>query len=158
MRELRVQTSTVSVALLQVRSTLFSSAWNTLKLTTPDTYKNCDWHFCDTCPSDKVLITRRTEVDLLINNNNHWECGNGVGHAPYNSFCCDPPSASRNRPVDPADLFEYPDEDHVMYYYDVEKTSNDDGKIISHSIELFCSSLMITQQPMIKAQIHLHLS
>ncbi|KAJ5204380.1 bacteriodes thetaiotaomicron symbiotic chitinase, partial [Penicillium cinerascens] len=92
-----------------------------------DTYKNCDWHFCDYCPSDKVLITRRMEVDFLLNEGIYWRCGGESTGAPYNSFCCDPPSASEDRPVDPADLFEYPDEDNVMYYYEVEKTSNDDA-------------------------------
>lgn len=71
MRELRVQTSTVSVALHQVRSIHFPSARITLELTTPDTSQNCDWLFCDAFPSDKVLITRRTEVDLLINGGNY---------------------------------------------------------------------------------------
>lgn len=69
-----------------------------------------------------------------------------------------PPSASHNRPIDLADLFKYPDKDHVIYYYNIKKTSNDNGTTISYSIELFCSSLMITQQLMIKAQIYLHLS
>ncbi|EEA19154.1 bacteriodes thetaiotaomicron symbiotic chitinase, putative [Talaromyces marneffei ATCC 18224] len=91
-----------------------------------DTYKNCEWHYCDYCPSDKVLITRRMEIDFFLNEGYYSRCGDTSTGALYNSFCCDPPSASENRPVDPADLFEYPDEDHVMYSYEVEKTSNDD--------------------------------
>ncbi|KAL3703111.1 hypothetical protein TMatcc_010299 [Talaromyces marneffei ATCC 18224] len=92
-----------------------------------DTYKNCEWHYCDYCPSDKVLITRRMEIDFFLNEGYYSRCGDTSTGALYNSFCCDPPSASENRPVDPADLFEYPDEDHVMYSYEVEKTSNDDA-------------------------------
>lgn len=71
-----------------------------------------------------------------------------------------PPSASENRPVDPADLFEYPDEDedHVMYSYEVEKTSNDDGRNIIHSMQLLQSSLITPQLPTMKTVIHLHLS
>uniref|UniRef100_A0A093VIR1 chitinase n=2 Tax=Talaromyces marneffei PM1 TaxID=1077442 RepID=A0A093VIR1_TALMA len=77
-----------------------------------DTYKNCEWHYCDYCPSDKVLITRRMEIDFFLNEGYYSRCGDTSTGALYNSFCCDPPSASENRPVDPADLFEYPDEDH----------------------------------------------
>ncbi|KAL4924010.1 uncharacterized protein BDV17DRAFT_295821 [Aspergillus undulatus] len=85
-----------------------------------DTYKNCDWYFCDQeCPSDKVLITQRTEIDSWVQLHNFSTCLTG-----YNKWCCDPPSGSDVWPVDPEDIFEYPDEDNIMYYYKVEENAN----------------------------------
>jgi hypothetical protein len=88
-----------------------------------DTYKNCAWYSCDdTCPSDKVLITQRTQIDAWDEVSGFKECSSG-----YEKWCCDPPSESGTWPVDPKDIFKYPDEDDVSYYYKVEESSNDEG-------------------------------
>jgi hypothetical protein len=42
-------------------------------------------------------------------------------------LCCDPPAATSDAPVDPKDLFEYPDEDNFSYYYNPEATANDEA-------------------------------
>lgn len=42
-------------------------------------------------------------------------------------YCCDPPTVAENLPVDPADLFKYPDEDDVSYYYQEEDAANTEG-------------------------------
>ncbi|GLA58752.1 hypothetical protein AtubIFM54640_008854 [Aspergillus tubingensis] len=88
-----------------------------------DTYKNCQWYGCnDSCPKSKVLITQRTEIDSSSIEGDWSYCTSGT-----NKLCCDPPSGANSWPVDPADLFKYPDEDDVSYYYSIEKTSNDDA-------------------------------
>jgi len=46
------------------------------------------------------------------------------------SMCCDPPSAADNVPVDPADLFEYPDEDNVSWYDKSEPAANNEASDI----------------------------
>ena len=87
-----------------------------------DTYKNCNWEKCvQSCPSDKVLITQRSSITLngtYIDS----ECPNSM-----NMMCCEPPGGADDAPVDPEDLFKYPDEDDVSYYYNVEKSNNDEG-------------------------------
>lgn len=92
-----------------------------------DTYKNCEWladDYCtESCPSDKVLVTQRQEVVNLAMESDYYDCLDG-----YVKLCCDPPDATSDWPVDPADLFEDPDEDNVSWYDNVEETSNDLGE------------------------------
>ncbi|RDH30342.1 hypothetical protein BDQ94DRAFT_161391 [Aspergillus welwitschiae] len=84
-----------------------------------DTYTGCDWYGCDDkCPDTKVLITQRSEIVL---DGNAVTCTSGA-----NKLCCDPPDGSNSWPVDPEDLFKYPDEENVSYYYSVQKSSNDE--------------------------------
>nr|WBV74231.1 putative chitinase [Pestalotiopsis kenyana] len=91
-----------------------------------DTYKNCEWKdgdYCtDTCPSNKVLVTQRPSIVNSGDDSDTKSCSDG-----YVKLCCDPPDATTNFPVDPADLFEYPDEENTSYYYNVEETSNDEA-------------------------------
>ena len=85
-----------------------------------DTYTGCDWYGCDEkCPNTKVLITQRSEI---IQDGNAVTCTSGA-----NKLCCDPPDGSNSWPVDPEDLFKYPDEENVSYYYSVQESSNDEG-------------------------------
>jgi hypothetical protein len=58
-----------------------------------------------------------------INTAEETFCSTGM-----NRLCCDPPDGSNSCPVDPKDLFKYPDEDDVNYYYNVEVTSNNEGE------------------------------
>ncbi|KAJ5907344.1 hypothetical protein N7495_000026 [Penicillium taxi] len=73
-----------------------------------DTYEGCAWYGCsDNCPSSK----------------------NGTSTtytSGKNKLCCDPPSSSNSWPMDPEDLFEYPDEENVSYDYTMQKSSNDE--------------------------------
>ncbi|KAL7651280.1 hypothetical protein ACMYSQ_011013 [Aspergillus niger] len=88
-----------------------------------NTYKNCKWYGCnDSCPKDKVLITQRTGIYSRTIEGDDSLCSSGT-----NKLCCDPPNGANSWPVDPADLFTYPDEDDVSYYYSVQETSNDDA-------------------------------
>ncbi|OKL57184.1 hypothetical protein UA08_07332 [Talaromyces atroroseus] len=64
-----------------------------------------------------VLITQRS---TLVDDGSTTTCSSG-----FNKLCCDPPDASTSWPVNPKDLFEYM-EDDISYYYDVQKTSNDE--------------------------------
>ncbi|RMJ27114.1 Glycosyl hydrolases family 18 [Aspergillus sp. HF37] len=85
-----------------------------------DTYKNCDWYSCDeSCPSDKVLVTKRSQINKLGTNHVYSTCLTG-----YNKYCCDPPSGPSVWPVNPAYLFENPDRDDIMYYYKVQENAN----------------------------------
>lgn len=96
----------------------------------PDTYTGCAWYgddYCTkSCPSDKILITQRSEIeDIQIEGGlpgGYDECVTG-----YLKYCCDPPTATTDWPVSPTDLFEYPDTTHVSYEYVTEETSNIDG-------------------------------
>lgn len=100
----------------------------------PDTYTGCAWYdgdYCTrSCPSDKILVTQRSEIDDNLYEGDYVECLEG-----YVKLCCDPPSSTSDWPVDPNDIFEYPDEDNVSWYYNVEETSNDDGQY------LFCKDI-----------------
>lgn len=91
-----------------------------------NTYKNCEWkdgdYFTDTCPSNKVLITQRPSIVSGDDDTDTKSCSDS-----YVKLCCDPPESTSNLPVNPADLFEYPDNNDVSYYYNVEETSNDRG-------------------------------
>ncbi|KAK9413532.1 hypothetical protein SUNI508_11854 [Seiridium unicorne] len=93
---------------------------------TSNTYKNCEWladDYCtDTCPSDKVLITERQSIVNGNDDTDTMSCSDG-----YVKLCCDPPESTTNLPVDPAYLFEYPDDDDVSYYYNVEESNNEDA-------------------------------
>lgn len=92
-----------------------------------DTYKNCEWKdgdYCtETCPSDKVMITQRPGIVNPDDDTDTKTCSDG-----FVKLCCDPPDATTDFPVDPEDLFEYPDDDDVSYYYNVEENSNNEGK------------------------------
>ncbi|KAH6655949.1 hypothetical protein BKA67DRAFT_675964 [Truncatella angustata] len=92
----------------------------------PNTYKNCEWKdgdYCmDTCPDDKVLITQRPGIVNPDDDTDTKTCSDG-----YVKLCCDPPDATVDLPVDPEDLFQYPDDDDVSYYYNVEESSNEDA-------------------------------
>lgn len=115
---------------------------NTILLTSyPDTYTGCAWYgddYCTkSCPSDKILITQRSEIeDLQIEQGlpgGYDECVTG-----YLKYCCDPPTATTDWPVSPTDLFEYPDTTHVSYEYVKEDSSYDDcmsilTALISHT-------------------------
>lgn len=46
-------------------------------------------------------------------------------------MCCDPPGGAIDAPVDPEKLFKYPDEDNDSYYYNVQESNNDEGKLYS---------------------------
>ncbi|KAJ5672187.1 hypothetical protein N7507_001314 [Penicillium longicatenatum] len=88
-----------------------------------NTYKNCEWYGCsDSCPSSKILITQRTKIYSITEEGNDSVCSSGT-----NKLCCDPPNGANSSPVDPKDLFTYPDEDDVSYYYNVQATSNEDS-------------------------------
>ncbi|OBT52519.1 hypothetical protein VE04_06299 [Pseudogymnoascus sp. 24MN13] len=95
----------------------------------PNTYTGCAWYgddYCTkSCPSDKILITQRSEIeDLQIEQGlpgGYDECVTG-----YLKYCCDPPTATTDWPVSPTDLFEYPDTTHVSYEYVKEDSSYDD--------------------------------
>ncbi|KAJ5712178.1 hypothetical protein N7488_006334 [Penicillium malachiteum] len=85
-----------------------------------DTYTGCDWYGCeDTCPDTKVLITQRDHIDSM-HHGTYSNCVTGT-----NKLCCDPPDGANSAPVDPKNLFEYPDEEDVSYYYSIEESSND---------------------------------
>ncbi|KAJ5658730.1 CAZyme family GH18, partial [Penicillium longicatenatum] len=89
-----------------------------------DTLKNCDWYGCnDSCPSDKVLITQRSNLVIrALSSEEDFDCDSGM-----QKLCCDPPAATSDAPVDPKDLFEYPDENNFSYYYNPEATANDEA-------------------------------
>ncbi|KAJ5934401.1 bacteriodes thetaiotaomicron symbiotic chitinase [Penicillium verhagenii] len=83
-----------------------------------------------TCGNNKYKLVadiyndRIGSIHCLINQRSLYYLNPEEEGVPYNLLYYDPPSASENRPVNPADLFEYPNEDHVMYYYKVEKILN----------------------------------
>lgn len=114
--------------LRKVRYSLLCQTFVT-RLTILDTYKNCNWEKCvQSCPDDKVLITQRSSITLngtYIDS----ECPSGS----MNMMCCDPPGGADDAPVDPAKLFKYPDEDDVSYYYNVEKSNNNEGTSSTHT-------------------------
>lgn len=88
-----------------------------------DTYKNCKWGHCgEKCSDDKVLITQRSMITVNSTYEDS-ECTSGQ----MNMMCCDPPGGADDAPVDPTKLFKYPDEDDESYYYNVEKSNNDEG-------------------------------
>ncbi|KAF8862271.1 hypothetical protein BDZ45DRAFT_723387 [Acephala macrosclerotiorum] len=73
-----------------------------------DTYTGCACYggdYCtSSCPSDKILITQRSEIE------NTTIEGSRLGLA-----------------CQPTDLFTYPDTTHVSHEYAIEETSNDDA-------------------------------
>ncbi|KAL4954842.1 hypothetical protein BDW69DRAFT_193734 [Aspergillus filifer] len=86
-----------------------------------DPYSNCEWSTCtESCGNDKVLLTQR---HALLSGGLPEYCDSGGWY----KLCCDPPSATADAPVDPEDLFEYPDEDNFSYYFKDESTDNDES-------------------------------
>ncbi|OJJ36372.1 hypothetical protein ASPWEDRAFT_108842 [Aspergillus wentii DTO 134E9] len=95
-----------------------------------DTLKNCVWANCgESCPEKKLLVTRRNQLwnpDVPHGQVGEYWCGDDE----MMSMCCDPPSAGGEAPVDPADLFEYPDEDNVSWYEKTEPGANTEASDI----------------------------
>ncbi|KAJ5666170.1 uncharacterized protein N7477_008618 [Penicillium maclennaniae] len=109
-------------------SNFCTSGKRSLCCNTDSALEKCSWTTCgnyscnDSCPNDKALITQRTEIYSITVEGDDSVCSSGT-----NKLCCDPPNGANNFPVNPEDLFTYPDEDNISYYYSVEATSNSDS-------------------------------